>query len=323
MAVQVTRILEPLFGEPSLAYANNGSASWIRGQVSPLDQKSPTGWLAALYGGVQTNDDWARVNIPVYEIHLTDFKSAMWSYYMTNTETMGVNMVIWVHDPKDYDKRAEITQLGSKVDYASGWQAHELDFDTTQFFFYGEGTTGTGLTAGTQYTLAQFQVDPIFKTWTIYRITFEYGWEASGTFEHAYLADVKLNGFTIMLRPSIGDVIGSETKTYYKATADDSSAKATAITPTSGRRVRIISIQAVSTSATAANFEVYFGTGTNITSDATKPIFLANLDTDVRPYEAHSWGSNGPIGAANEVVTIRTSANITTNGLFVITYREE
>ena len=55
----------PVFGEPSLAAAKNGWASWMSSVVSPLDQKSPTGWLANLYGGVQTGDDWARLNIPV------------------------------------------------------------------------------------------------------------------------------------------------------------------------------------------------------------------------------------------------------------------
>lgn len=205
MGVPTRRILEPIFGQPTLASANNGIARWIRGSTSPLDQKSPSGWLAELYGGSQTGDDWARINIPVYELPLTEFtKSTQWSYYMTNTETMGVNIVIWVHDPNDFDKRAELTQLGghSGLEKASGWNAHELSLSATQFFFYGEGTTGTALTAGTQYTLAQFQADVIFGTWTIYRITFEYGWEASGTFESAYLADVKLNGIPIILRPA-------------------------------------------------------------------------------------------------------------------------
>ena len=207
MAIQYVRELEPVFGEPTLAAANNSEAYWVRGLTSPLDQKSPTGWLACLYGGDQTNDDWARVNIPVFELPVAEFKSAMWSYYMTDDETMGVNMVIWIHDPKDFDKRAEVTQLANiaTLEKAEGWNAHELNTGTTQFFFYGEGTTGTGLTAGTQYTWAQFQADDLFKTWTIYRITLEYGWEASGTFDRAYVADVKLNGMTVYMRPNSND----------------------------------------------------------------------------------------------------------------------
>lgn len=193
------------FGEPTLASANNASANWCRACVSPLDQKSATGWLACLYGGLQTGDDWARVNIPVSEMPLTDFRAAQWSYYMTNTETMGVNIVLWVHDPDDFDKRAEITQLAnvSGLEKASGWNAHELTLTTDQFFFYGEGTTGTDLTAGPSnlYGIDDFQADTLFADWTIYRITLEYGWEASGTFEEAWVADIKINGIMIPLKP--------------------------------------------------------------------------------------------------------------------------
>jgi hypothetical protein len=205
MAIQAIRVIEPIFGQTTLASANNGTAAWVRGETSPLDQKGSTGWLANLNGGVQTGDDWARVSIPVYELPVTEFLAAQWSYYMSQTQTMGVNIVIWVHDPKDFDKRAEITQLAnvSGLEKAAGWNAHELDTSVTQFFFYGENTTGTALTAGTQYTWAQFQADVLFKTWTIYRITFEYGWEASGTFADAYVAEIKLNGASVPLRPGL------------------------------------------------------------------------------------------------------------------------
>ena len=204
MSVPTRRILAPIFGNPTLAAANNGTAAWDRGATSPLDQKGSTGWLAKLYGGVQTGDDWARVNIPVDDIPVTDFKTAKWSYYMTGTQTMGVNIVIWVHDHDDFDNRAEITQLGGHADLekSAGWNAFEFTSATGGMFFYGEGTTGTGLTAGTQYTWAQFQADALFMNWTIYRITLEYGWEASGTFDYVWVADVQMNGQVIHLKPT-------------------------------------------------------------------------------------------------------------------------
>ena len=194
------------YGEPTLESGNNASANWCRGCVSPLDQKSSTGWLACLYGGIQTGDDWARVNVPVNEKPVPDFSSAKWSYYMTGTETMGVNIVIWVHDPDDFDKRAEITQLGGHADLekAAGWNAFEFSPATGGMFFYGEGTTGTGLTAGTQYTWSQFQTDAVFKEWVIYRATIEYGWEASGTFDDVWVADIQLNDTMIPLKPDSG-----------------------------------------------------------------------------------------------------------------------
>ncbi len=206
MSVPTRRILEPVFGKPTLATGNNGKANWERGSTSPLDQKGSTGWLARLYGGVQTGDDWARVNIPVGEKFPADFNAAQWSFYMSATEVYGVNIVIWMHDPKDDDKRIEVTQAPSHTDLekSAGWNAHELNTAVTQFFFFGENTTGTDLTAGTQYTWVEFQTDVLFKTWTIYRITFEYGWYSTGTFDEVHVADIKLDGEVIRLGPQTG-----------------------------------------------------------------------------------------------------------------------
>ena len=191
-----------LFGHPVLRASNNSVARWVAATTSPLNQKGG-GWLAELYGGVQTGDDWAACYIPVNEYPISHFTDAQWSYYMTATETMGVNIVFWVHDADDFDNRAEITQLGGHADLekTSGWNAFEFTTTTGGMFYYGEGTTGTLLTAGTQYTWAQFQADKLFENWVIYRITFEYGWEASGTFDPAYLAEVKLNGVPVPLVP--------------------------------------------------------------------------------------------------------------------------
>ena len=89
MSVPSRIIIDGPFGRPTLSSRNNGKARWIRGSTSPLDQKGATGWLADLYGGVQSSwDDWARVNIPVNEKFLTELESAMWSYYMTEAEEL-------------------------------------------------------------------------------------------------------------------------------------------------------------------------------------------------------------------------------------------
>ena len=197
-----------LFGTPSLMSANNGKARWIRGSTSPLDQKSSTGWLASLYGGVQTGDDWAREEIPVNEIPVPAFTPTEWSYWMTNAEVYGVNVVIWVHDPDLVSSRAEITQApsGSTLAKAQYWNAHVFNTATVQMFYYGEivGTPDTTPTAGTQYTWAQFQADSVFSTYTVYRISLDYGWYSTGTFEDAWIADVIMNGVTIPLKPDSG-----------------------------------------------------------------------------------------------------------------------
>ncbi len=218
-----------LFGTPTLTSANNGKARWDRGSTSPLDQKGATGWLANLYGGVQTGDDWARVNIPVNEIPVPQFTEALWTYYMSAAEVYGVNIVIWVHDPDDNDRRAEVTQApsGATLEKANAWNAHEFSTSTTQMFYFGEivGTPDTTPTGGTQYTWAQFQTDSIFSTYTIYRVTLEFGWYSTGTFDDAWVADIKLNGEQIPLGPASGShkktLIVSKTMVADAKAADD------------------------------------------------------------------------------------------------------
>lgn len=254
MSVAMTRILDPVFGEASIAKANNADACWVRGVISPLDQKSPGGWLANLYGGVQTGDDWARVNVPVFELPVADFNSAAWSYYMTATQTMGVGIVIWIHDAKDPGKRAEVTQVGGATGLgkAAGWNSHVFNIDTTQMFYYGENTTGTALTAGTQYKWSEFQADILFKTWTIYRITLEYGWEASGTFDNVWVADIKLNGMTIFLKP---DKTGSG-RIMTRASTATSGAIATTLAPKTPFRLMSVALKINTAGTTAESFTV-------------------------------------------------------------------
>lgn len=189
------------FGEPTLYAARNSSASWVRTSPAGIYLKSPTQWAANLYGGIQTNDDWASVVIPVNDISVNQLNKAMWTYYMTNNESAGVNIVIWIHDPNDFSKRAEVTQLMGLVGRSSGSNKENLEIDTTELFFYGESTTGTGLTPGTNYTWRQFREDALFQHWSIYRITFDYGWIAASTLEDAWVTEIQLNDTIIPLKP--------------------------------------------------------------------------------------------------------------------------
>jgi len=203
MSIPIRRVANPLFGKPVLVASDSGRVAWTKNTSLSQFQKG-TGWQAELYGGAQTGNDWAACYIPVDEIFVTDFNSALWSWYQTAAESMGLGMVIWVHDPYDFDKRADITQLAnvSGLDKGAGWNSHEWNTSTVQMFYYGENVpAATGLTSGTQYAWTSFQSDVVFKTWTIYRISFDWGWDASGTYESAYLAEVKLNGVTVSIRP--------------------------------------------------------------------------------------------------------------------------
>ena len=324
MGVPTRKLVDPTYGRPVLRWAGSGSAGWCKENSLSQWQKG-SGWTANLYGGAQSGDDWAAIFVPVNEVPVPDFNSAEWSYYMTAIETMGVNIVIWIHSPIAFQKRAEVTQLAnvSGLGKAAGWNAHTWNPATVQMFFYGENTTGTGLTAGTNYAWTSFQTDALFKNWTIYRISIEYGWEASGTFDDAWVADLKLNGERILLVPQEGERAGGETKTIYKATAAPSTTRVTIITPAAAKRVRIHSIFMNTASATASQFEVYFADGANITTTPAKAVAACTLDTDTHAFEHMDFGADGPIGAVGEVLSIRTSVDITTNGNVTIVYHEE
>ena len=196
-----------MFGEPTLQMQGNGEAVWSRGSnIIASHQKGSTGWFAKLYGGVQaTWGSAAEMYIPVNEMPLTDLTvgTTMWSYFMTATELGGVGMVVWVHDPDDFDKRAEISQVGNTMEKTSGWNAHELAAGD-DCVWYGEntGTHDTTVTAGTVYNFSQFLTDDVFSTYKIYRISFAYGFETGNSeYNDALLADVKINGVQIPLKP--------------------------------------------------------------------------------------------------------------------------
>lgn len=207
------------FGEPSLFAARNSDACWVRTPPASVYQKSPSMWCANLYGGVQTNDDWASIVIPVNEVKVTDLTSAMWTYLMTNAESAGVNIVIWVHDPTDFKKRAEITQTMGEASKAAGWNVESLSSSADELFYYGEnvGSPDTCTTAGTEYNWAEYQIDSVFSTWTIYRITLDYGWLASSTLDDAWVTEIIINGQQIILKPDSGGT-GRIGHRYYLAT---------------------------------------------------------------------------------------------------------
>lgn len=325
MSVPTRRILKPIFGDPVLRCAGVSKVGWVKdtGNAEALFQKGTSGYLANLYGGVQDGDDWAAVYIPVDELPVPDFKSALWTYRLTSAEACGVNLVVWVHDPADNNKRVEITQVMGLVDHADGWNAHELDTSVSQFFFYGEGESGNDVctSEGTNYTWAQYQADAMFKGWTIYRISLEYGWIASSTLDDAWVADIKLNGQVIPLKPQPWDRIGRETKSVYLATASDATADVAIITPNATKRIRIKNVFITTTTATVYVYQVYFSVADSMPAD--KAIASITLGTDKNASISIPYGDNGPLGEIGEVVSILVSNNITNTGAFVIIYSEE
>ena len=125
--------------------------------------------------------------------------------------------------------------------------------------------------------------------------------------------------FTRAFRPG-----ASEVKSVLKTTASNSTTRVTVLTPTSGKKVRIISCHARSGSTTGTGIEVYFATGATILTNAGKEIVETVLDITDMPSIFLVWpDGGGPVGAVDEVISLRTGADITNNVVVVIHYREE
>lgn len=116
----------------------------------------------------------------------------------------------------------------------------------------------------------------------------------------------------------------SEIKQTRVAVAATSVDRATVITPTSGKKVRVLAIFVHSMDATATPIEVYFGTGANITSTIANAIFETVLDLTDKPSDGVVFpDGGGPVGAADAVVSWRTDVEIGTGAAIVLVYREE
>ena len=107
-------------------------------------------------------------------------------------------------------------------------------------------------------------------------------------------------------------------------TVTDSTTRVTMVTPGSGLRVRIISVNWRSNDTIAHESEVYFGTGANIDTTVGNAIWeeFADVDTDHPGSQVWPDGA-GPVGAVDVVVSIRTSVNVTGSDKCIIHYREE
>ena len=115
-----------------------------------------------------------------------------------------------------------------------------------------------------------------------------------------------------------------EVRSARKVAATPSTTRVTIATPATGKKIRIISVSSVSVTTTSALFETYFGTGANIDTDTSKAIFAPLLDITDQPSHSLSWpDGGGPIGAIDEVVSLRTSVDVASNGSVIIHFREE
>ena len=122
--------------------------------------------------------------------------------------------------------------------------------------------------------------------------------------------------------PGAGEVL--PTRSVLGAT---STTRSTVLTPGSGKKLRVIKCLAITDSSTVTNFQVYFGTGANITTNAGKEVMEARLDLAAAgevAQRSEDWPEGaGTVGAADEVLSVRTDVDIGANGKVYVWTREE
>ena len=103
-----------------------------------------------------------------------------------------------------------------------------------------------------------------------------------------------------------------------------SASRVTAKTPTSGKKIRITALILSMSEATATRFEMYFGTGANATTDETKLICRIQMPATIGDKVRLEWPeAGGPVGAADDVVSVRVSTGVSTACRLDYHYREE
>ena len=116
----------------------------------------------------------------------------------------------------------------------------------------------------------------------------------------------------------------SEVKAVRLVGVSNTTTRVTMLTPTSDKKVRIVSIQIINTNDISTVIEVYFGTGVNITTNVGKEISAPRLDGVEFPSYGLSWpDGGGPVGGVNEVVSLRTADDVGASAAVTIHYREE
>jgi hypothetical protein len=116
----------------------------------------------------------------------------------------------------------------------------------------------------------------------------------------------------------------SAVKSLYHRVAASTTTRETVLTPTSGKRIRIISIVQLADASVSLPTEWYFGTGANMSTTPANAITLSNGRADNTAADFQSWGDGaGPVGAADAVLSARNLNSSATQPYTVIQYREE
>ena len=116
----------------------------------------------------------------------------------------------------------------------------------------------------------------------------------------------------------------SDTQHRFVSLGSGSTARVTAVTPGTGKRLRVVRVNVYQIAADGLHFmEVFYGTGVNIGTDVTKAIDYVRIP-DLSQGQTRTWGRGaGPIGAKNEVLSVRFPVAPTTSHKLIVEYTEE
>jgi hypothetical protein len=116
----------------------------------------------------------------------------------------------------------------------------------------------------------------------------------------------------------------TDTKLRFISDGSGSSSQTTLITPSTGRRIRVVRVAITQVNSDADHYaELYFGTGTNIESDQTKAIDYVKVPNEGEG-ATRTWSrGTGPVGIKNEVLSLRWTTAPTTSHKIMVEYTEE
>lgn len=116
----------------------------------------------------------------------------------------------------------------------------------------------------------------------------------------------------------------SDTQFRFVSLGGGSTARVTALTPSTGRRLRVVRVNVYQIAADGLHFlEVYYGTGATIAADPAKGIDYVRIP-DLSQGQTRTWSrGTGPIAAKNEVLSVRFTVSPTTSHKLIVEYTEE
>ena len=116
----------------------------------------------------------------------------------------------------------------------------------------------------------------------------------------------------------------SDTKFQFVSDGSGSTARKTAVTPTTRKRIRLVRLSIHQIAADGLHFaEVYFGTGANIAINKAKAIDYVRVP-DLSEGTSRTWiRGAGPVGLKNEVLSYRFTVSPTTSHKLIVEYTEE